>query len=113
VLTRSRSNPTVLPAAFVAMSVAVCLGASAGAPALSERRTLQDQEQAVASLIACLEAAAKEIAGQRMAVVEAEHSHPNAAETPGGTGPNFVEAPIIGLRPHLSRLNLPPPAARS
>lgn len=108
-----RSRSTLAPAALAALSLAVCLSAGQSAPALNERRALQEHEQAVASLIACLEAAAKSLAGQAATL-----PYDDAGYRPLTTCISLVwqpsdEQPRVSPQTDLSRLNLPPPALLS
>ena len=108
-----RSSSTLAPAALVALSLAVCLGSTATGPAVSERRSLAEQEQAVASLMACLEQAAKSLAGQTAAVVEHDAESFILPTTAAQPFQPADDAPVVSVQPHLSLLNLPPPAPLS
>ncbi|MEO1237547.1 MAG: hypothetical protein AAFX76_12235 [Planctomycetota bacterium] len=104
-----RPNSTAVPAALVALSLAACAGTPPQGSAISERRTFDEQERVVASLMACLEAAAREMAGQPVATGE---SRLVVFVPPVSTPERLIfqsDAPAVALRPHLSRLNLPPP----
>jgi hypothetical protein len=104
-----RPRPILAPAALLAVSVAVCLGSTPSASAMSERRGLQEHEQAVASLIACLEAAAKQLAGQHAALSESDASPLPCTTASARSWRPVDDEPVVALHPHLSRLNLPPP----
>ena len=108
----SRACPSLLPATLVALSLATCVGVVGGTgPAVTERRSLQEQEQAVASLMACLEAAARSLAGQTAVIREAD---PAAVvpTPPASAPPRLTDAPRVASAQHrLDLLNLPPPAA--
>ena len=108
-----RTSPSLVPAALVALSLAGVVGALGhGGPAVSERRSLlQDQEQAVASLMACLEAAAKSLTGSVVGLAETHAGAlppvlPSTDHALPPRGPRFVAD-----QHRLHRLNLPPPTA--
>ncbi len=116
-------------AALLAVAVALCAAtaptppaaaASAAAPSPTtatctpHRHADTDaHDPALASLIACLQEAARSLAGSPAAVVTAHPSHP-APPTPTATRPLPPDA-RSGPTPrlHLSLLNLPPPATLS
>ncbi|MEM8739217.1 MAG: hypothetical protein AAGG38_12185 [Planctomycetota bacterium] len=108
-------QPAARSAAWLAVA-AVCLSAAGGgtiSAAGAERRAAAESDAAVASLIACLNDAAKTLAGVPAAVIDC---HPTAFSLPAA--PTRIarpgdQAPTVTPRLHLSRLNLPPPAARS
>lgn len=106
----TRSNSTLAPAALVALSLAVCLGSTATGQTVVERRTSAESEQAVASLLASIEAAARHFVGQTVAVLET--TRPTVVPPRGFAAdpPRLGHSPPIALAVHLSRLNLPPPA---
>lgn len=103
--------------ALLAMATAVCVSVSAGGLAVSahptDRRIVAETDEAVASFMACLNEAAKTLAGQTAAIVE------SPATTFDLHAPVVVslapsdDRPLVSLQPHLSLLNLPPPAAVS
>lgn len=100
-------------AALLALSMAVCLGTSGATATTPDRRLEVEGDQAVASLMACIEAAAKTLAGQTAVICEGASDTfvlPLHATQP--TSPHD-DRPVVALRPHLSLLNLPPPATLS
>lgn len=105
--------------ALLAVAAAVCLSVPAGGVAVSltgsggERRATAEADDAVASLMACLNEAAKTLAGQTAAVVD-RHAEPfTLPATARQLCLVLDDSPVVALQPHLSRLNLPPPIALS
>ena len=107
-----RLSLTLAPAALVALSLSVGIGSAAAGTSPTDRRTLLEHEQAVASLIACLEAAARNFAGQPAAVVERDAASTRSPAVVAVPHPSDAAVPLP-LRPHLSRLNLPPPTSHA
>ncbi|MBB6428527.1 hypothetical protein [Algisphaera agarilytica] len=113
------ANPRDLSAtmALLVVATAVCVSVSTGGLAVSthpaDRRITAETDEAVASFMACLNEAAKTLAGQTAAVVD---SPATTLDLPAYPAPTFVpenDRPVVSLLPHLSLLNLPPPAALS
>lgn len=103
--------------ALLVVATAVCVSVSTGGLAVSthpaDRRITAETDEAVASFMACLNEAAKTLAGQTAAVVD---SPATTLDLPAYPAPTFVpenDRPVVSLLPHLSLLNLPPPAALS
>ena len=74
---------------------------------------MQEHEQAVASLLACLEAAARSFAGQSALHIDPSREVAAPPALVATLEPSADDVPVVALQPHLSLLNLPPPAARS
>lgn len=114
-MTPVRSNPIPLPAAVLALSVAVCIGTagSAGAsPMLFERATQAEQRQTLEHLLDVISQAAKKLTDQlfgQSAQFDREARRPALALAPE-SAPSWVDATtpaVLPLREAL--LNLPPP----
>ena len=98
------------------LAVAFCLSVPAGGlvstnPA--DRRVMADTDEAVASFMACLNAAAKTLAGATVAVVETEGDRFTLAATSSVEFAPTHDTPVVSVQPHVFLLNLPPPAALS
>ncbi len=103
--------------ALLAVAAAVCVTVTAGSGAAalqiqgtSDRRITAETDEAVASFMACLNEAAKTLAGQTAAVIE---SPATAFDLPTHLAIRLIpsdDRPVVSLQPHLSLLNLPPPA---
>lgn len=105
--------------ALLAVAAAVCLTASGtgGLPVTGQhgdhRRVGADTDRAVASFVACLNEAAKTLAGATAAVVESDGDRftlPVVTET--DLTPTD-DAPVVAVQPHVFLLNLPPPTTLS
>jgi len=98
---------------------AVCLSVpAAGLPgvlsgARAECRRSAEADEAVASLMACLSEVAKTLAGQTAAVIERSADGFAIPAELSTTLPPRDDTPVVAVRLHVSRLNLPPPAALS
>ncbi len=112
---RCRPQYAACSAALLALSVAACLGGTvAGSPgAAQDRRLSAETDEAVASFMACLNEAAKTLAGLTAVVGD---ERPPAFALPLGSFALLAtpgDSPIVRVPLHISRLNLPPPAALS
>lgn len=113
--------------ALLAVAAAVCLGASGGGvigvsgvpgstgtnPYGDHRRVGAETDQAVASFMACLNEAAKTLAGPALAVVERDAETFTLPATPHLQPLTTDDFPVVAVQPHVSLLNLPPPATLS
>lgn len=103
--------------ALLAVAAAVCVSVSAGGLAVptnpSDRRIAAETDEAVASFMACLNEAAKTLAGQTAAVVESPATTFDLQSQVAVQSVPCDDRPVVSIQPHLSLLNLPPPAALS
>ncbi|MEM6458669.1 MAG: hypothetical protein AAF710_04690 [Planctomycetota bacterium] len=111
--TSRRPTPASPTALALAAAVMVGVGALPGglAPAGTDRRAAADPEAAVASLIACLNDAAKTLAGA--AAVTAPMPVDSPPVLPAVSSPAIAVGPAAAppcLRPSLGLRDLPPPA---
>ena len=116
-----RTTTATRTAALLAVAVAICAGGPAlGAvpspvpppvPASADQRRVEaeEHEQAVASLIACLNEAARSLAGAPVAVLPAHPSHPAPLTATPALPLPADDLAVPPLQLHLSRLVLPPP----
>ncbi|MEO0514477.1 MAG: hypothetical protein AAF086_04185 [Planctomycetota bacterium] len=114
----SRELTSTMALLAVAAAVCVTVTAGSGAAALqiqgtSDRRITAETDEAVASFMACLNEAAKTLAGQTAAVIESAATTLDLSEQVTACLILSDDRPVVSLQPHLSLLNLPPPAARS
>lgn len=116
---RGPSSDLSASVALLAVAAAVCLSVPAGGMAVAvtgsggERRVTAEADDAVASFMACLNEAAKTLAGQTAAVVDRDADTFSLPASPRLLRLVLDDTPVVALQPHLSRLNLPPPAALS
>lgn len=114
----TRSSRELAPSlALLAVAAAICLSIPAGGAVLStnpvDRRVVADTDEAVASFMACLNQAAKTLAGSTAAVVERDGDRFTLLAAPGIYLAPTDDAPVVAIRPHVFLLNLPPPATLS
>jgi len=99
--------------ALLAVAAAVCVSVSAGGLAVpthpNDRRITAETDEAVASFMACLNEAAKTLAGQTAAVVESPAAVFDLQLQAAVASVSFDDLPVVSLLPYLSRLNLPRP----
>lgn len=112
-MSRVRHSPIPLPAAILALSVAVCLGAAGPVEASAHRSSTQaDQRETFESLLGAIQQAAKKLTDQltgQAVGFDRQHALPIALTL--GPVPQPVGADVPAL--HFLRealLNLPPPA---
>lgn len=104
----------LLAVAAVCLSVPVGgLSAGVNASMSQDRRVMTDTDEAVASFMACLNEAAKTLAGQTAAVVESPATLFDLHAPIAVPSIPTDDRPVVSIQPHLSLLNLPPPAALS
>lgn len=103
--------------ALLAVAAAVCLSVPAGGVGVmigaGERRVTTDADEAVASFMACLNEAAKTLAGQTAAVTGPAGAPLTLPTVSVLSRWQLAAPPVVTLRLHLSRLNLPPPTPLS
>ena len=109
----TRRQHATCSAALLALSVAVCLGSPGAMASGGERRVSAEADEAVASLMACLNEVAKTLVGQTAAVVTDRPDRFDLPAAPVGHPLPLDDQPVVSVQPHVSLLNLPPPAPLS